>query len=74
MVIDFHNHFYPDKIAPQTIEKLTSVADIVAYTDGTISSLSQDLRNSGYSLGVVLPVATAPKQVENINTRAVAHE
>ena len=75
MVIDFHNHFYPDKIAAAAIEKLTTCADIVAYTDGTLSGLSEDLKKSGYDLGVVLPVATAPKQVENINTRAVAvHE
>ena len=72
MVIDFHNHFYPDKIAQAAIEKLTTCADIVAYTDGTLSGLSEDLKKSGYDLGVVLPVATAPKQVENINTRAVA--
>ena len=72
MVIDFHNHFYPDKIAAAAIEKLTTCADIVAYTDGTLSGLSEDLKKSGYDLGVVLPVATAPKQVENINTRAVA--
>ena len=72
MVIDFHNHFYPDKIAAAAIEKLTTGADIVAYTDGTLSGLSEDLKKSGYDLGVVLPVATAPKQVENINTRAVA--
>ena len=70
MVIDFHNHFYPDKIAEKTIDKLTSVANIVAYTDGTLKGLSDDLRNSGYDLGVVLPVATAPKQVEHINTNA----
>lgn len=70
MVIDFHNHFYPDKIAEKTIEKLTDVANIVAYTDGTLKGLSKDLQNSGYDLGVVLPVATAPKQVEHINTNA----
>ena len=70
MVIDFHNHFYPDKIAEKAIEKLTDVADIVAYTDGTLKGLSDDLKNSGYDLGIVLPVATAPKQVEHINTNA----
>ena len=70
MVIDFHNHFYPDKIAEKAIEKLTDVANIVAYTDGTLKGLSDDLKNSGYDLGIVLPVATAPKQVEHINTNA----
>ena len=70
MVIDFHNHFYPDKIAEKAIDKLTKCANIVAYTDGTIKGLSDDLRNNGYDLGVVLPVATAPKQVEHINTNA----
>lgn len=71
MVIDFHNHFYPDKIAQKAIDKLSTGANIVAYTDGTLKCLSDDLRNSGYDLGVVLPVATNPSQVENINTKAV---
>ena len=71
MVIDFHNHFYPDKIAAKAIEKLTTGANIVAYTDGTAKGLSEDLKSAGYDLGVVLPVATAPKQVEHINTSAV---
>ena len=71
MVIDFHNHFYPDKIAQKAIDKLSTGANIVAYTDGTIKGLSDSLRNSGVDLGIVLPVATAPKQVESINTNAV---
>ena len=71
MVIDFHNHFYPDQIAKKAIDKLSTNANIVAYTDGTLQGLSDDLKNSGYDLGVVLPVATAPKQVEGINTRAI---
>ncbi len=70
MVIDFHNHFYPDKIAEKAIDKLTKCADIVAYTDGTLKGLSDSIRNAGYDLGVVLPVATAAKQVEHINTNA----
>ncbi len=71
MVIDFHNHFYPDKIAQKAIDKLSTDADIIAYTDGTLQGLSDDIKNAGYDLGVVLPVATAPKQVEGINTRAI---
>ncbi len=71
MVIDFHNHFYPDKIAQKAIDKLTTVADIVAYTDGTLKNLSEDLKASGYDLGIVLPVATKPEQVESINTKAI---
>lgn len=71
MVIDFHNHTYPDKIAVETVEKLSSISNTIPYVCGTAKGLSEDLNNSGIDLGIVLPVATAPRQVEKINNIAI---
>ena len=71
MVIDFHNHTYPDKIAVETVEKLSTISNTVPYTNGTAEGLSNDLKESGIDLGIVLPVATAPRQVEKINNTAI---
>ena len=71
MIIDFHNHTYPDKIAAETVEKLSSISNTVPYTNGTAEGLSNDLKESGIDLGIVLPVATAPRQVEKINNTAI---
>lgn len=70
MIIDFHTHTFPDKIAAKTISMLAQKANIPAYRDGTLSSLCESMKRSGVDYSVVLPVATAPKQVESINRLA----
>ncbi len=67
MIIDSHTHTFPDKIAAQTIEFLSKKGNIKPYREGTLSSLVRSMRQSGIDYSVVLPVATSPKQVENIN-------
>ena len=39
MVIDFHTHIFPDKIAARTIESLGAIAGVRAATDGTLKSM-----------------------------------
>lgn len=72
MIIDFHTHTFPDKIAAKTIEKLSSVSNIIPFTDGTVRGLSEVMEKSGVDLSVVLPVATKPEQFKNINETAQA--
>ena len=36
MIIDFHTHIFPDKIAAGTIKNLESKAGLTASTDGTV--------------------------------------
>jgi hypothetical protein len=67
MIIDFHTHYYPDKIAPTTIEHMTNETGTLAATDGTVSGLSASMLEAGVDISVVLPVATAPRQVNTIN-------
>ena len=47
MIIDFHTHIFPDKIAGATIEKLSKASDSPAYTDGTKDGLKRSMEESG---------------------------
>lgn len=70
MVIDFHTHIFPDKIAARTIEHLEKVGGITAATDGTLNGLLSSMERCGVDMSVILPVATKPSQFESIQTFA----
>lgn len=67
MVIDFHTHAFPDKIAQKTVDFLKEKSKTVPFTDGTVRYLSEKARNVGIDLSVVLPVVTNPLSVDKIN-------
>ena len=67
MIIDFHTHTFPDKIAASAIEKLSGASHTRPFSDGTASGLSASAHIAGVDLSVVLPVATNTKQVPSIN-------
>lgn len=67
MTIDMHTHIFPEKIAAGTLEKLSAASHTRPFTDGTVSGLVRSMGEAGVDLSVVLPVATAPRQVERIN-------
>ncbi len=67
MIIDFHTHTYPDKIAAVTVEKLKGDAGVDAHGDGTASGLSASTEEAGIDYALVLPIATNPHQVATIN-------
>ena len=71
MLIDFHTHIFPDKIAASAIQGLSERAQIPPHTDGTLQGLIDAMSRDGVDLSVVLPVATNPAQVEKINRRAL---
>ena len=72
MIIDFHTHTFPEKIAGSTLEKLSAASHTRPFTDGTSQGLAASMAEAGVDLSVVLPVATAPRQVEHINDSAAA--
>ena len=72
MTVDFHTHTFPEKIAAATIEKLSRVARIHPFTDGTAEGLKRSMTDAGVTCSVVLPVATSPRQVAGINRAAAA--
>ena len=71
MIIDFHTHIFPDKIAEKTISFLSEKGNIRAFSDGTLQGLKKSMKAAGIDISVILPVATAARQVESINRLAV---
>lgn len=73
MVIDFHTHIFPDKIAEKTLELLikNSGSDGArAYGKATFDAIKSDMKKNGIDISVILPVATSVKQVASINRSA----
>lgn len=70
MIIDFHAHIFPDRIAVQAIERLEKSGNIKAATDGTLTGLFETMKHCGVDLSVILPVATKPTQFVNIQSFA----
>lgn len=70
MIIDFHTHTFPDKIAAAAIEKLSKLSHTPPFSDGTAGSLAASAKAAGIDLSVILPVATSTKQVPSINDYA----
>ena len=72
MVVDFHTHTFPDKIAAQSIAYLSEKGGIRACTAGTLTALKNSMRENGVDVSVVLPIATKPKQEAAINALSKA--
>ena len=47
MIIDFHTHAFPDKIADQAIAFLKDNSRTIPFTDGRYSSLSKRAKGAG---------------------------
>lgn len=71
MIIDFHTHIFPDKIAEKTINGLSEKGGIPAYSNGMLEGLLLSMKEAGVDLSVVLPVVTAPRQFESIHRFAI---
>lgn len=71
MIIDFHTHIFPDKIAEKAIPKLAAKSSIVPSTNGTMDGLKSSMEQAEIDLSVVLPVITDPKQFESVLKFAV---
>ncbi|MBE6750504.1 MAG: amidohydrolase [Ruminococcaceae bacterium] len=68
MLIDFHTHCFPEKIAAAAIEKLSFVSGGLEYhTDGTVSGLKNLMEKENVDISVVLNIATNAKQQKNVN-------
>lgn len=72
MIIDFHAHTFPDKIAQKTIDFLAAKANIPYFSDGTVSGFKEKTEKAQADLAVNLPVLTNPAQFESINRFALA--
>lgn len=73
MLIDFHTHCFPDKIAKRAIcsleENIARMqgACYPARIGGSLGELTDAMKEEGVDYSVVLPIATTPKQSGSIN-------
>ena len=66
MIIDFHTHIFPDKIANATIGALASSSGSKPYTDGTVDGMNKALNRANADIAVALPVLTKASQFESV--------
>ncbi len=71
MIIDFHTHIFPEKIAAATITQLEQKSGLTAAANGTVDGLLASMESGGIDLSVIVPVVTAPRQFEGVNRFAV---
>lgn len=71
MIIDFHTHIFPDKIASKTIELLMEKGGIPSFSNGSNSGLIDKMVEAGVDISVALPAMTNPKQFDSINSFAI---
>lgn len=71
MLIDFHTHAFPDKLAERALGVLSAKARMVPGTNGTIDSLLAVMDRCGVDRAVVCNIATNPKQMFNVNNFAI---
>lgn len=76
MLIDFHVHMFPDKIAERTLNMLlanmrdTYNIDQKLHYAGTLGSLYEKMAETGVDISIIQPIATKPAQHTSINNFA----
>ena len=70
MIIDFHTHIFPDRIAEKTMKLLSEKGSMTPYSNGTVDGLVREMEAGGVDVSVTLPVLTSPASFESINRYA----
>jgi len=72
LVIDFHTHTFPEKIAEAAMSSLESTGDVHRAIDGTVDALKASMDAYGINFSVNAAIATKPSQVQSINNTAIS--
>ena len=73
MLIDFHTHCFPDKIAKSAIDKLSFASGgVIPNTDGTVAGLKSLMKSQNVDRAVLLSIATNATQQTKVNDFAAA--
>ncbi len=72
MIIDFHAHIFPKKIAAHAIATIEIKAATPAYTDGSLDELRVSMKEAGVDISVLLSVATNPLKITSMNDLQIA--
>ncbi len=71
MIIDFHTHTFPARIAQRAIAGMQAASHAAAFTDGTPEGLRASMKNN-VDCSVVLAVATNPTKLSSMNDVSIA--
>ena len=75
MIIDFHTHAFPEKIAEKAMTNLSYASGgLIPQTNGTINSLKELMKKDGIDKSVALAIATNEKQQTAVNDFIAACE
>lgn len=66
MIIDFHTHVFPDKLAHQAMKKLGDQSGLKYSAEGLLAELKAAMKASGVDKSVLLHVATKESQHEHV--------
>ena len=66
MIIDFHTHIFPEKIAAATVSALSKSGNILPHASGSYSGLLESMDKNGIDFSVNLPVLTKPSQLDSV--------
>lgn len=66
MIIDFHTHIFPEKIAARALAKLAAVVNLTPSIHGCAEDLRASMEKAGIDISVILPVVTDVKQFDSI--------
>lgn len=73
MIIDFHTHCFPEKIASRALDVLSRSSGMMfPFHSGTAQSLVSALKDGGADRGVVLSIATNTHQQRSVNDFAIS--
>jgi len=67
MIIDFHTHYYPDKIVERALKNAIQFLKTTPATDGTRSGLLKSMKKAGIDYSLALPLANTPDNVRGVN-------
>ncbi len=68
MVIDFHTHCFPERLAGPALDKLSARSGgLEKWTDGTADGIKRQMAESCVDAAVVLHIATSPSQQKAVN-------
>ena len=70
MIIDFHMHCFPDKVAEKAIPKLAKISALENQTNGTYADTLEKMKLWGVDKGVLLHIATNAHQQTSVNNFA----
>ena len=73
MIVDFHTHIFPRRIAPYILSKLSHHHDIPNFSDGTIHGLLNSMQAAGVQTALISRITVHPVKVDAVNQWLLGH-